>query len=165
MLDTQLDFQTKILGQPLDNYTEEERIEFIRLHVFALEDELHELMGEIGWKPWATSKHINLNATKNELVDAWHFFMNLMLILGMDADELNNRYNAKQKKNRKRQTDGYDGVSTKCPGCKRALDDDEVACGVLLWDANIIRCGLDGRLYSATEVVIDVPMTNLKDTL
>ena len=38
------------------------------------------------------------------------------------------------KKNAKRQEEGYDGVSTKCPGCHRALDDDAVLCTVTYWD-------------------------------
>src|SRR5690606_31870088 len=65
-----------------------EAIDFIRWNVLALEDELHELLAETGWKPWATSKHVNLTAARSELVDAFHFFMNLALVLGMDGDAL-----------------------------------------------------------------------------
>ncbi|AYN55899.2 deoxyuridine triphosphatase [Microbacterium phage Coltrane] len=106
----------------------EAAIEFIRWNVLALTDELHELLAETGWKPWATSRHVNLTAARGELVDAFHFFMNLALVLNMDGTELFEQYQAKRAKNAKRQEDGYDGVTGKCPGCKRAMDDDATAC-------------------------------------
>jgi len=106
----------------------EAAIDFLRWNVLALEDELHELLGETGWKPWATSRHVNLTAAKGELIDAFHFFMNIALLLGMDADDLFDGYQKKRAKNARRQAEGYDGVSTKCPGCHRALDDDATAC-------------------------------------
>jgi len=103
-------------------------VEFITWNVLALTDELHELLGETSWKPWAKSEHVNLTAARSELIDAFHFFMNLALVLGMDADSIYAGYNRKRAKNIARQEAGYDGVTTKCPGCKRALDDDGVAC-------------------------------------
>lgn len=106
----------------------EEAIKFITWNVLAMTDELHELLNEVGWKPWATSKHVNIEAAQGELVDVFHFFMNLALVLGMNGDDLSNAYLAKRLKNLKRQDEGYDGVSTKCPGCKRALDDEGTSC-------------------------------------
>lgn len=103
-------------------------IDFMHWNVTALVDELHELLGEIGWKPWAKSRHINLDAARSEWIDALHFLMNLALVLGMDAEMIRRLYDAKHEKNAKRQAEGYDGVSTKCPVCKRALDDDAVFC-------------------------------------
>jgi hypothetical protein len=115
--------------------SEEDRkaaIDFIHWNVTAATDELHELLGEIGWKPWAKSRHINWDAARGEWIDAMHFMANLALVLGLDdADEVIERYLGKHKKNEQRQTDGYDGVSTKCPGCHRALDDDAVGCRVI----------------------------------
>jgi len=107
-----------------------ERIQFYKdMHV-AIVDELHEALAEIGWKPWATSRHINEDAVKGELVDAFHFFMNLCMLVGMTPEELTKRYVLKREKNIKRQQDGYDGVSSKCVGCGRALDDDAVTCRI-----------------------------------
>jgi hypothetical protein len=57
-----------------------------------------------------------------------HFMLNGALLLGLDADEIIRRYDAKHEKNAKRQEEGYDGVSTKCGVCKRALDDAAVLC-------------------------------------
>lgn len=131
LLNAQEDLQIKAYdGSPagLLPGNPEGAIEFITWNVLALTDELHELLGEVGWKPWATSKHVNLTAARGELIDAFHFFMNLALVLNMDASDLFLGYMKKHEKNIERQEEGYDGVSTKCPGCKRALDDDGVAC-------------------------------------
>ena len=108
--------------------TDEGKIEFIRWNILALEDELHEALGEVGWKPWATSRHINRAAYRGELVDAFHFFMNLCLVVGISAEELLNEYRKKRALNAERQLEGYDGVSSKCPACGRALDDPATTC-------------------------------------
>lgn len=110
--------------------SDEERAHFISWNILALEDELHEALDEVGWKPWTTSRHLNRDAFKGELVDALHFFMNLMLAAEIDADELLEAYQKKREKNAKRQREGYDGVTGKCPKCHRALDDDAVTCYV-----------------------------------
>lgn len=129
-------------------------IDFIHWNVTALTDELHELLGEVGWKPWAKSRHINLDAARGEWIDALHFMLNLGLVLGLDqAKEITALYDAKHAKNEKRQEEGYDGVSTKCPGCGRALDDDAVKCEVRepyrLGDfvGRVIFCDRLGRVF------------------
>lgn len=140
------------------DFSQEGKIAFIQTNILALTDELHEALAEVGWKPWATSKHINVDAFKSELIDAWHFFMNLCIVVDMTPDELYEMYIAKREKNIKRQTDGYDGVSTKCPGCNRALDDDAVQCedrtyrhedGVL---RGYVLCAVTLKTYSPNNV-------------
>ena len=129
MLKMQRDLQLRYnKGKALEDFTDEERMEAIRINVLSCTSELHEALDETGWKPWATSNHMNVEAFRSELVDAWHFFMNLMLHSGMTATDLYEGYIKKNAKNHKRQDDGYDGVSTKCRGCGRALDDDAVNC-------------------------------------
>lgn len=115
-------------GKSIEEFTPEERMQAIRDNVLALEDELHEALAETGWKPWASSNHLNTEAFKSEMVDAWHFFMNLMLHSGMTANDLYQGYVKKNAKNIQRQADGYDGVTTKCIHCKRAYDDEAVEC-------------------------------------
>ena len=127
-LRTQRELQEESYGFDFDEMTTEDRVEFITWNVLALTDELHEALAETGWKPWATSRHINLDAFKGELIDAFHFMGNLFLAAGMSADEVMRRYRKKRQVNADRQADGYDGVTTKCPVCKRALDDDAVKC-------------------------------------
>jgi len=129
MLRQQALFQRMLLDNvhPSD-MPDDAKMAYIREMSLALSNELHEALGETGWKTWATSNHINVDAFKGELVDAWIFLMNLMLVVDMSPAELVAMTNAKQLKNIKRQVDGYDGVTTKCPACKRAYDDDGVKC-------------------------------------
>lgn len=124
----QADFQRHINAHPEDMTDPEELIQYIKDMVLALEDELHEMLQEIGWKPWATSRHINREGMKSELVDVFQFFMNLCFAAGMDSNELLMRHSEKLRVNYKRAEDGYDGKSTKCAWCGRALDDSYVSC-------------------------------------
>lgn len=129
MFEMQADLQRKSYGaHPADIKTPEEKIQFIKDMILALEDELHEAMFEIGWKPWATSKHIRKAGFQGELVDAFHFFMNLCMAVEMTPEDLYQQYKKKRLKNAQRQAEGYDAQSTKCPQCTRAYDDDAVKC-------------------------------------
>lgn len=129
MLEKQRRFQQRLLnGDTPADLRGTERKAYIREQALALADELHEALAETGWKSWATSDHINREAYLGELADVYIFFMNLMLVADLTAAELAMAVINKQAKNHKRQDDGYDGVTTKCPGCKRAYDDDAVKC-------------------------------------
>ena len=125
----QHELQVNTFGKdPKNGLTPDEQMDWIRWNVLALTDELHELMQETGWKPWATSKHINRDAYVSELVDSFHFFMNLMLLVDCSPDELLEKYFHKRKINIQRQAEGYNGVDSKCRMCHRALDDTAVHC-------------------------------------
>lgn len=124
----QADFQRHINAHPEDIEDPQELIDYIVYMKTALDDELHEMLNETGWKPWATSRHINMEGMKSELVDAFQFFMNLCFAAKMDANELMIRHADKLQKNYERAANGYDGVSTKCAWCGRALDDTYVDC-------------------------------------
>ena len=116
----------------------EARTSFISWNVLALTDELHEMLDEVGWKPWATSQHVNADRALAELVDAWHFMMNLLwAVAGLDpydhpdaaadrlAHALHEGYLAKRAVNEERQAAGYDGVTGKCPRCHRDLAESD----------------------------------------
>lgn len=113
MIDLQAKLQSETYGKDISKLDTLEKIEAYRINMMALQDELHEALNEMSWKPWAKAEYFNDDRVQQELVDAWHFFMNLMIISGMDAEKLHLRYLAKRKVNIKRQEDGYDGVSTK----------------------------------------------------
>lgn len=121
-------------GDPFE-MTAEELAVFITWNHTALCVELGEMMAEVGWKPWADLRWINGEMAIHEMVDAWHFFMNILLGIAawsklqggpletqFDlAEFFSDYYIEKNKKNLQRQIDGYDGVAGKCGKCKRDL--------------------------------------------
>jgi len=123
MLNMQRELQRRINGYDIRDQSIELRVANISLNVLACTDELHEALGETSWKPWAKSTFINDEQLKKELIDAWHFLMNLFLHADMNAEEIMKRYAEKQRVNLKRQDDGYDGLTGKCPQCRRDLTD------------------------------------------
>jgi hypothetical protein len=115
-------------GHDFENMTDIQRMEYIRTMTLACTDELHEALNETGWKPWASSNHINREEWMGEMADTWLFFMNLMLAGGMTAEDLIIRTAKKQDNAYVRMNNGYNGVSTKCPVCRRAYDNEGVKC-------------------------------------
>lgn len=125
------------------------RIEHIKTNILSLLDEAHEALGEVGWKPWAKSRHINEAAFKGEIIDIFFFWLNLVNLAGMTRGDVETLYTAKWMKNaeRQRKAGGYDGVKEKCLICGRALDDEAVTC----WAPNPQNDGfcIDIGLYKA----------------
>jgi hypothetical protein len=128
LFQAQAEFQRSINAHPETMEDPEELIQYIKDMRLALEDELAEMFQEIGWKPWASSRHIDYPAARSELRDAFQFFMNLCFALKMGPEELIAGVFEKLEKNYARAEAGYDGVTGKCSGCKRAYDDDAVRC-------------------------------------
>lgn len=154
----QADFQRHINAHPEDIVEPQELIDYIIYMKTALEHELSEMLQEIGWKPWATSRHINVEGVKSELVDTFQFFMNLCFSVGLSATELIDRHQNKLKINYQRADAGYDGKSTKCGWCGRALDDEYVSCEAQVEGTEFSYCSekrsqTDGDgLFTASEV-------------
>ena len=80
---------------------------YIDMNFMALSDELHEFLRETPWKPWKKQQSLNTDNAKDELVDMFHFYMNLCMSVGMDPDELYERYKMKNIENIGRQKRGY----------------------------------------------------------
>lgn len=91
----------------------EKRIAFIRQNVLALEDELHEALREVGWKSWARTKYVHETRLQEELIDALHFMLSLLLAANMNADDVYRHYLTKNMINRRRQQEGYSGEKTR----------------------------------------------------
>lgn len=85
--------------------------EWIQKQVLAMLSELSELLEEVNFKWWKNPRPVNRDAVKEELVDVLHFFVSMCLRAGMDAEDLFQRYLAKNEENYKRQ----EGTSEK-PG-------------------------------------------------
>lgn len=126
LISAQRDLQLR-LGTDFGSMSPEERRNFIVENVLAATDELHEALNETGWKSWATSRHLNEEAFFGELRDCWQLLTNLMLVIESDPDKLAKLFAdkliAKLAVNHARVDSNYDGVTTKCPGCSRALED------------------------------------------
>lgn len=127
------------LGHNYETMTIEERISYIKENVLACIAELNEALNEVGWKSWATSQHINKEQFFGELRDAWQFLTNLMLVIEHNPEDLAKKFAAsvihKHIINMNRINDGYDGVSTKCSHCGRALD-EVIAIEIINHDNN-----------------------------
>jgi NTP pyrophosphatase (non-canonical NTP hydrolase) len=129
LFEAQIKIQTLAYGKdPRDITDPAERVQFIRDMREALEAELQEMIDETGWKPWATSKHVNQDAAQGEMADVLLFFINLCLVLHLSPELLAEKTFEKMQRNLDRQLEGYDGITGKCPKCKRALDDTAVEC-------------------------------------
>jgi dUTPase len=115
---------------------QEERIACIRDQHQAAIVEFNEVLDEVDWKPWTSNpnRQIRREAYIGELIDVLHFWVNMVLVVSGKmtaeeiADEIFTRYAMKNRINSRRRHDGYDGRSTKCGGCGRALDDVAVEC-------------------------------------
>ncbi len=80
---------------------------FINIMIIATIDELMESIRETPWKPWKKHQEFNQENFKEEIIDVWHFLINLSLAAGMDSKELFERFINKNKINHKRKKDGY----------------------------------------------------------
>lgn len=104
----------------------EQTAQLVREQTLACAAELFEALDEVGWKPWASSRHFNVEAFRAELIDALRFWMNLISIAGLSPEGVMSYYMESLNKTTKR-LDGYTGLN-KCPACKRSYDDKAVSC-------------------------------------
>ena len=115
MLDYQKAFQRRV-DPRCESLDLKERAAFIRDHYVYLDQELQEMLYEVPffkhWKDYSKMTNSEIeeayHKAKEELIDSWHFFMNLMIALNMSADELFQMYLEKNKENIRRQNEGYD---------------------------------------------------------
>lgn len=118
MLNTMMEMQKSLqekLGTNFAELTDDERAQFMRNHRGYLEDEIAEALYEMPnyklWKDYSNmgpeAKDVAWQKVRMELIDAFHFFMNLLLCAGMTADEVFYMYKMKNKENFERQERGY----------------------------------------------------------
>ena len=101
MFEKQQQLQDRLGTKPYMNQ------EYINVMTLAAIDELMETLRETPWKPWKKQQEFNTENYKEELVDLFHFYMNLCLAVGMKPEELYERYCVKNKINFKRKDTGY----------------------------------------------------------
>jgi NTP pyrophosphatase (non-canonical NTP hydrolase) len=88
--------------------------QFLNQNTLALVEEVLEVMRETAYKNpahmlfgWKQGQKFDLEQAKEETVDLLHFYLNLLIIFGMDVDEMMNRYLNKNKENHNRQDNSY----------------------------------------------------------
>lgn len=186
-LDRQREYQTRVFGVDYERmWSDPDAVELTRYvtEMFnAAFLELAEAQQETPWKSWAMTENRVVawqecaGKVHGELVDVMFFIANILAALGVTDKGLHERYLAKMGVNEQRQEDGYDGVSTKCPFCRRALDEPGTVpfhaangfdyCSTLCAVADEKRCakcgyefrtefelrtfGLDNRVYCSTQ--------------
>lgn len=114
MLEAQAKLQ-KFLGFEFEEMSIEERVAFIKEHSIHLNQEINEALYELPFfKPWKNYDGMTIDEMaaqikkyKEELVDAFHFFMNMMLAVDFTADEFEALYMEKNCENILRQARGY----------------------------------------------------------
>ena len=84
-------------------YREADCNEMLKTFVIALADEAFEMLHLLNWKPWKNKKELDIDALKEEAIDALHFLLQIFILLGMDAEEIIATYKRKLKENYNRQ--------------------------------------------------------------
>ena len=82
-------------------------INFIRLSFIGIITEACEALEETNWKPWKKPQDKDEEKFKEEIVDIWHFLINLTLASGMNAEELMRRFKSKNSINTRRHKEKY----------------------------------------------------------
>lgn len=102
-LDTMLELQAKIESQwgRMPNSKDPENVStYVRQVVLCLEDELHEALAHVHWKPWKTSRGFkDVYQYRAELADVLHFVLDLYLAAGLTGADIYQDYLAKHKEN------------------------------------------------------------------
>jgi len=80
---------------------------FINEMILCTVDELMEALRETPWKSWKKNQELHTEKFKEEIIDIWHFIINLSLASGMGPQEVYDRFINKNKINIKRQEDNY----------------------------------------------------------
>lgn len=80
---------------------------FINMSGYALITEVVEALNETPWKPWKKRQRFNREKFKAELIDCFHFLLNLCISVDMTDIEIYKMYLEKNKTNHERAENGY----------------------------------------------------------
>ncbi|MDR2667640.1 MAG: dUTPase [Puniceicoccales bacterium] len=98
---------SKRLGIDAENFSDEERRLWVLNYSRAMQQEIAELVDSMPWKWWAKYQTFDLQNAQVEIVDIFHFLISAALALGMDADDLYDKFCKKNAVNHERQDSGY----------------------------------------------------------
>jgi dimeric dUTPase (all-alpha-NTP-PPase superfamily) len=120
-IDDKLDFlfnkQNELYKKQLENsenkmknlYDIKEPFEGYRIFMLstALVHEAIELQRETNWKWWKKENAMNRDKIQEEIIDVWHFLIQLSIEAELDSKKLVEKYLQKNEENLKRQVKGY----------------------------------------------------------
>jgi len=99
MLSLQRDVES-VWGRMVDHEDPEAVSKYIREVILCAEDELHEVLGEVHWKPWKDSRGIkDMAKYREEMADVLHFILDLYLAAGLTGRDIIVDYMAKNYEN------------------------------------------------------------------
>lgn len=115
----------KRLGYNFKEMSVEETVAYIKEYSIHLTQELHEAMYELPhfkpWKKYSEEDYLSrVNSARAEWIDVLHFFLNITIALGFDADKLFKDFEAKHTENYQRQQNTAD--YKKCVEASDAAD-------------------------------------------
>ncbi len=73
----------------------------------ALVHEAIELQRETNWKWWKKENAMDKDKIQEEIIDIWHFLIQLSIESGLDSKKMIEKYIQKNEENLKRQVTGY----------------------------------------------------------
>jgi len=92
----------KLLGGSKELQYEQQLQRLTKDTVLQLFSEIHEVLSEVKWKDTGAHFDTDRLKIKEEIIDVFHFVINLALIWGMDAEELYKEFVKKNNKNYER---------------------------------------------------------------
>lgn len=95
------------IGVNMEDLDDEEKAKWILNYIRAMQQELAELTDSVPWKWWANYQEFDEQNAKVEIVDLFHFLISLAQVMGMNATEIHDAYQKKNKVNHDRQNSGY----------------------------------------------------------
>ena len=95
------------IGVNMEDLNDEEKAKWILNYIRAMQQELAELTDSVPWKWWANYQAFDAQNAKVEIVDLFHFLISLAQVMGMNATEIHDAYQKKNKVNHDRQNSGY----------------------------------------------------------
>ena len=114
MFKLQKELQEKLGNIKRINSCKENKQQFINQMILAIQEEAVEIIRETAYKNpdyvmlgWKKGQKWNEENFKDELIDMWHFVMNLCIAVDMDSDEFYERYITKNKINIRRENENY----------------------------------------------------------
>jgi len=108
LFELQKKFQARLSKDKPENFPKEDPAK-LPMTITSIVAELGEILeNNQKWKDWRDNPpEIDKENQIEEIVDFWHFVINLTLYLGYDAEEVYEKFIEKNKKNHKRQNNNY----------------------------------------------------------